>query len=82
MALRCLFGLPSVTSCRNTQVEHGWTWYMCQRKDCLNLVICSGGLLWSSNSFLQCEMWSKTGQLSETPCFPQSWAKSYWHSSF
>ena len=25
----CLFGLPSVISCRNTYIEYGWIWYMC-----------------------------------------------------
>ena len=33
--LRCLFGLPSVISCRNTYIEYGCTWCICRYNDCL-----------------------------------------------
>ena len=33
--LGCLFGLPSVISCRNIYIEYGCTWCICPYNDCL-----------------------------------------------
>ena len=44
----CLFGLPSVISCRNTYIESGWTQY----NDCLKFGTRGGSFLRISNCIL------------------------------
>ena len=78
MFLRCLFGLPSVLSCRNTYIEYGWTWYICQYNDCLKFVNSWG------DPFVKIKLPSlmsnvvKNWSFWETNFFAQSWCKSYW----
>ena len=75
--LGCLFGLPSVLSCRNTYIEYGCTWCICRYNDCLKFGNSSG------DRFLQVKLPSlmsnvvKTWSIWETHFCPQSWSKTY-----
>jgi hypothetical protein len=67
----------AVISCRNTYIEYGWTWCICQYNDCLEFGNSWGYL------FVQVKLPSlmskvvKTWSIWETHFFPQSCSKSY-----
>ena len=70
--LGCLFGLPSVISCRNIYIEYGCTWCICPYNDCLKF-----GNSWG-DPFVQVNLPSlmsnvvETWSIWETHFFPQS----------